>query len=76
MIRISFIFQVTKDQSIKVLAQARGVDAYGADGLEIKLSGKPELVNQVQLDRQTMDLIEEETIEHLLNKKHFDELKF
>jgi DNA-binding protein YbaB len=76
MIRISFIFQVNKESSIKVLAQARAVDAYGAEGLEIKLSGNPELVNQVQLDRSIMDLIEEETIEHLLNKKHFDELKF
>lgn len=70
-VKAEFIFEVSKNHHIKVLAKAKDVDPYGAEGLRITLldstSGKTYLNVP---DSDTMEAIEAQALEELYSNKY------
>lgn len=74
MIKVQFEWSVAQE-SITVRAKCQDVDAYGPEGLILRVEpedGQPD----PNLDRETMEEIREEAIRLLYNKKYHDELDF
>lgn len=75
MVKVQFEFEVG-GEPVQVRAKCQDVDAYGPEGLILRVEPMDETQPDPNLDRETMEEIREEAIRLLYNKKYHDELDF